>query len=248
MFSVRYWQAGQGRPVIMLDQTGWRDTPLHQALAEKYQVFSLELPGMGESDVNTVSQSVGELATVAARAAAALTTERYTIIGTSSVAHVALWQAIQSPDQVEALILVSPTVIKPVVGDGGVTAQQSHDSMFAHRANAQKFAPLNTDAFTKELELMRRLKVGVHDAQAESRLADVHCPTLAIFGKNDRLVSPEAARVYREKIPNCNIAIVYDAGHCIVGDRPEALVNSVVDYAEHWETFIVGHQSGVINP
>ena len=248
VFSVRYWQAGQGRPVIMLDQTGWRDTPLHQALAEKYQVFSLELPGMGESDVNTVSQSVGELATVAAHAAAALTKERYTIIGTSSVAHVALWQAIQSPDQVEALILVSPTVIKPAVGDGGVTAQQSHDSMFAHRANAQKFAPLNTDAFTKELELMRRLKVGVHDAQAESRLADVHCPTLAIFGRNDRLVSPEAARVYREKIPNCNIAIVYDAGHCIVGDRPEALVNSVVDYAEHWETFIVGHQSGVINP
>ncbi|MBC8279357.1 MAG: alpha/beta hydrolase [Chloroflexi bacterium] len=247
-FAVRYWQAGQGRPVIMLDQTGWRDTPLHEALAEKYQVFSLELPGTGDSATNTTSQSIGELASVAAEAASALTSERYTIIGTSFGAHVALWQAIQSPDQVEALILVSPAAIKPQGGAAETTVQEFHDSMFAHNENAQKFAPLASEIFAKESEFMRRLKVGVHDSEAESRLADIHCPTLAIFGKNDRLVSPEAARVYREKIPNSNIAIVYDAGHCIVGDRPEALVNSVVDYAEHWETFIVGHQSGVINP
>ena len=62
------------------------------------------------------------------------------------------------------------------------------------------------------------------------------------------MVAPEAARVYREKIPNCNIALVYDAGHCIIGDRPEALLNAVIDYAEHWETFIIGHQTGLINP
>ncbi len=232
----------------MLDQTGWHDTPLHEALAEKYQVFSLELPGMGDSNVNTDSQSVGDLASVVAGTASALTSERYTLIGTSFGAHVALWQAVQSPDQVEALILVSPAAIKPQWGTAETTAQEFHDSMFAHSENAQKFSPLAPDVFAKESELLRRLKVGGHDAEAESRLADIHCPTLAIFGKNDRLVSPEAARVYREKIPNCNIAIVYDAGHCIVGDRPEAMVNSVVDYAEHWETFIVGHQSGVINP
>ena len=71
---------------------------------------------------------------------------------------------------------------------------------------------------------------------------------MAVFGLNDRLVSPEAARVYREKIPNSNIAIVYDAGHCIIGERPEALLNLVADYAEQWETFIIGRQTGVINP
>ena len=43
-FSVRYWEAGQGRPVVMLDSTGWRRSMLHDALAEKYHIFSLELP------------------------------------------------------------------------------------------------------------------------------------------------------------------------------------------------------------
>ena len=34
-FKVRYWEAGNGRPVIMLDETEWRNTKLHEALAEK---------------------------------------------------------------------------------------------------------------------------------------------------------------------------------------------------------------------
>lgn len=247
-FSIRYWEAGQGRPVIMLDQTGWRNTLLHAALAEKYHIFSLEIPGTGDSEANSSSQSIIDLASVISEAAAALTTERYTIIGSSFGAHVALWQAIQTPDPVEALILISPMAIAPQSPAEVSTSQGFHDATFAHAENAQNFPPLSPEIFAKESELMGRLGSGVHDSAVETKLADIHCPTLAIFGKNDRLVSPEAARVYREKIPNSNIAIVYDAGHCIVGDRPEALVNSVIDYAEHWETFIVGYQSGVINP
>ena len=247
-FSVRYWEAGQGRPVIMLDQTGWRNTMLHGALAEKYHIFSLELPGMGDSAVNSTSQTVGDLATVAAAAATTLTSEKYTLIGSSFGANVALCQAVQSPHQVEALILVSPMAILPQESKANASSQEAHSMMFAHEENAQKFNPLSAEVFAKETELMARLSVVGHDALVEAKLGDIHCPTLAIFGKNDRLVSSESARVYREKIPNNNIAIVYDAGHCIVGDRPEALVNSVIDYAEHWETFIVGHKTGVINP
>ncbi|MDA1127963.1 MAG: alpha/beta hydrolase [Chloroflexi bacterium] len=247
-FSVRYWEAGQGRPVFMLDSTGWRNTMLQDALAEKYHIFSLELPGVGDSPVNTRSQSVGELATVAATAASALTSERYTLIGTSFGAHVALWQTLQSPDQVEALILISSTAIRPQNVSADATALEVHDLMFAHAENAQKHSPVAADIFAKESELARRLGSGIHDGEAEARLGEIRCPTLAIFGMNDRLVSPDAARVYKENIPNSNIAIVYDAGHCMIGERPQALVNSVTDYAEQWETFIVGHRAGLINP
>ena len=247
-FSVRYWEAGQGRPVVMLDSTGWRRSMLHDALAEKYQVFSMELPGFGDSPVNTRSQSVAELAATAANAASKLTSERFTLIGTSFGAHVALWQTIQMPEQVEALILISSTAIRPENIPAGATVLEAHQLMFAHPENAQKHPPIAGEIFAKESELARRLNSGVHDGEAEARLGEIRCPTLAVFGLNDRLVSPEAARVYREKIPNSNIAIVYDAGHCIIGERPEALVNAVADYAEQWETFIVGRQSGLVNP
>ena len=247
-FSIRYWEAGEGRPVFMLDSTGWRRSMLHDALAEKYHIFSLELPGLGDSPVNTRSQSIGELANTAAIAASALTSERYTVIGTSFGAHVALWQTLQKPDPVEALILISPTAFRPQNISADATALEAHQLMFAHPENAQKHPPIAGEIFAKESELARRLISGVHDREAEARLGEIRCPTLAVFGLNDRLVSPEAARVYREKIPNSNIAIVYDAGHCIIGERPEALTNAVADYAEQWETFIVGRQTGLINP
>jgi len=85
-------------------------------------------------------------------------------------------------------------------------------------------------------------------AQIESRLSDVQCPTLVVFGQEDRSVQPDAAATYRERIPNCNVAFVYAAGRDIPADRPQALLNLVSDYLERRETFIVQNRSGVINP
>ncbi len=85
-------------------------------------------------------------------------------------------------------------------------------------------------------------------ADMEARLPDVQCPTLVVFGRDDDSVQPDAAATYRERIPNCNIAFVYAAGHDIAGDRPQALINLVSDYLERRETFIVQNRSSVINP
>ena len=85
-------------------------------------------------------------------------------------------------------------------------------------------------------------------AGLEARLSDVKCPTLVVFGQEDRSVQPDAAATYRERIPNCNVAFVYAAGRDIPADRPQALLNLVSDYLERRETFIVQNRSGVINP
>ena len=50
------------------------------------------------------------------------------------------------------------------------------------------------------------------------------------------------------RLPNSNLSFVYDAGHLIEAERPEALVNAVSDYVELREAFIVGRQAGIINP
>ena len=84
--------------------------------------------------------------------------------------------------------------------------------------------------------------------ELEARLSDVQCPTLVVFGQEDRSVQPDAASTYRERIPNCNVAFVYAAGHDVATDRPHALVNLVSDYLERRETFIVQNRSGIINP
>jgi pimeloyl-ACP methyl ester carboxylesterase len=232
----------------MLEAATWGLFTLRDALAQTYRVIALELPGFGESPANTRSQSVQELADTMARASAQLAPDHYTLIGTSFAANVALWQTLRSPDRVEALVLIAPTALLPVATPSPGTPADTAKRLFAHPEKARGFPPVAPAIMTKEQALVQRLSGGRHDAEAEQRLSEIACATLVLFGSEDRVVAPEAARLYRARIPNSHIAFVYDAGHLIEAERPEALVNAVSDYVELRETFIVGRQTGIINP
>ena len=249
-FRIRYWESGPPRPasaVVMLEGMTWGLSKLRDALGQKYRVIALELPGFGASPPNTRSQSVQELANAVTQASAQVVPELYTLIGTSFSANVALWQTLQSPDKVEALVLIAPTALLPVVGPMASTPEETARRLLAHPEKAQGFASVDPAIVAKEQALVQRLTGGRHDAEAERRLGEISCATLVLFGSEDKLVAPAAARIYRERIPNSNIAFVYDAGHLIEAERPEALVNVVTDYVELQETFIVGRQTGIIN-
>jgi len=250
-FRIRYWESGPPQPVgvaVMLEGMTWGLSQLRGALAQKYRVIALELPGFGASPANTRSQSVQELANTMAQATAQMVPETYTLIGTSFGANVALWQTLQSPDKVEALVLIAPTALLPAAGPLAGTPEEMARRLFAHPEKARGFASVAPAIVAKEQALAQRLTGGRHDAEAECRLGEILCATLVLFGSEDKMVAPEAARIYRARIPNSNIAFVYDAGHLIEAERPEALVNAVSDFVELRETFIVGRQTGVINP
>jgi pimeloyl-ACP methyl ester carboxylesterase len=248
---IRSWEAGPPRPggaVVMLEGMTWGLSTLRDALAQKYRVIALALPGFGESPANTRSQSVQELANTVAQAAAQVVPETYTLIGTSFGAYVALWQTLQAPATVEALVLIAPTALLPAAGPLAGTPEDMAKRLFAHPEKARGCASVDPAIVAKEQALVQRLTGGRHDAEAERRLGEIPCATLALFGSEDKMVAPAAARLYRERIPNSNIVFVYDAGHLIEAERPEALVNAVSDYVELRETFIVGRQTGIINP
>ena len=247
-FRIRYREAGQGETVVMLDGMTWGPSNLHDALAQKYRVVAFELPGFGSSPVNASSQSVADLAETMARASAALIPDTYTLIGTSFGANVALWQTLQSPEKAEGLILISPTAILPEGGPMAGTPEQLAGQLLAHPENAHGLASLDPAVAAQELALTLRLGGGAHDGEAEGRLSEIQCATLAVFGSKDTMVATKAASIYREKIPNCNAALVYDAGHLIVAERPEALCGLVSDFVERRETFIVERGTGMINP
>ena len=66
-------EAGQGGSVVMLHGMGGLIlTRLHNELARKYRVLAFEMPGFGQSPVNTASQSVQDLAQTMAQATAQL--------------------------------------------------------------------------------------------------------------------------------------------------------------------------------
>jgi pimeloyl-ACP methyl ester carboxylesterase len=244
-------EAGQGNPVVILESPshlGWGLSELHDALAQNYRVIAFELPGFGYSPVNTRSQSINDLANIATQAAQKIAQDKYTLIGTSFSANVALWQTLQAPDQVEALILISPTALQPTSDLTAGTLEQMAKGLLVHPGKVSGLPLADPAIVAKEQSLMRRLQSANHEAEVESRLSEIRCATLVVFGSKDRMVSPEAAGIYREKIPNSNVSIVYDAGHVIIAERPEALINTVADYVERHEAFVVSRLNSLINP
>ncbi len=206
---IRFRESGSGSVAVILDDGVWGIAPLHEPLAARCRVVRLDLAGFAGMSPESAPKSAGDLAALVAQAIGEITADKYTLIGASSGATVALRQTLLAPDSVEALVLLSPIAVLPT-GDSSAAGNQ--------------------------------------DAEVEARMEEIACATLAMFGVNDRMAAPEAARVYRERIPNSNISLVYDAGHALLSDRPEAVIGAVTDFVERRETFIVGRESGVINP
>lgn len=259
--SLNCREAGAGLPVVILEGLNWGQSRFYAALARQFHVFVLELPGAAAAVwAGGISEITGQLAGGAP----------YSLIGASPAANLALRIALQDPaeaeeeaERLEALILISPTAIRPVPAPASLTPEQWAGRLLAYPERQPDLAGLvawldklaansgsgaDSGYEPDAAAAARCFLPAAGAAQLESRLGQVRCPTLVALGSRDKLVTPEAAALYRRQIPNCHVSLVYDAGHIIAAERPEALSNVVADFVENRETFVVTRQRSVINP
>jgi pimeloyl-ACP methyl ester carboxylesterase len=98
------------------------------------------------------------------------------------------------------------------------------------------------------MALVQPIKGTGRDTELEEKLGGVQTQTLVVFGTADKVVPPAMGRTYRERMPNCHYVMVYDAGHAVAAERPEALTNTITDFLDLRETFIVSRRDSRINP
>src|SRR2546423_933557 len=77
------------------------------------------------------------------------------------------------------------------------------------------------------------------DPDLEGKLSGLSMPVLVLFGTEDQVIPTEMGRIYREKLPNCQLVFVYDAGHALDAERPEAFASVVLDFLDRREGFLV---------
>lgn len=250
-FRIRYQEAGQGAPLVSLHGAGgMRISRAHALLAEQSRVIAFEVPGFGHSPPNERSQSMPELARTMAQAMANLGLERFNLMGHSFGGTLALWLAVQQPERIQALVLVAPAAIRPA-GERprrGLSPEERMALLYAHPERQAPMPPPDPAILAKQQALVSRVSGPARDETLESRLPGLQIPVLVLFGTLDRVIPPEMGRLYCEKLPNCHLVLVYDAGHAIDADRPEAFVSVVGDFLQHHEGFLVNRQSGLINP
>jgi 4,5:9,10-diseco-3-hydroxy-5,9,17-trioxoandrosta-1(10),2-diene-4-oate hydrolase len=189
---VRYLEAGQGSPVVILDgDNGLTQSPLSTMLAQQFRVIVCDLA----SAEDVVPRDLAHKLT---QATSVIGLDHYVLVSTSTSSSLALWQAIEAQKRLDALVLVSPST--------------------------------------------------PDDVELESRLRDIQAPTLVLVGTNDTSLPPETGRRYVEQLSNCYYVMVYDAGHAIEKERPEALATTVCDFVERRGAFIVESNSSALNP
>ena len=247
-FRVRYLEAGQGPTLVHFHGAGGvRLTGGHDRLAERFRVLAVEVPGFGAS-VNKTSRSTPELALSLAGVIRALGVDRYSLWGTSFGGRLALWLALQAPEGIDALVLEAPAAIvpegsRPPAG----TPEERMRLLFAHPERQPPPPPEDPEVRARQQALLRRIGSPTRE-ETEARLPELAVPTLVLFGTEDRVIPPEMGRVYREKVPSCSYLLVYDAGHEVAADRPEAFAAVVADFLTHREQFIVSQASGLKYP
>ena len=248
-FHIRYLEAGEGAPLVHLHGAGGlRLNAAHDLLARQFRVIAFEMPGFGAED-NQRSRDMAQLAGTMAKAVQALGLRHCNLMGTSFGGKVALFLALQAPELVRALVLEAPAAIRPE----GTQAPSGSPEAIAQRlyAHPERMPPLpNVDpAVAMRIAMFtRRLRGPDRDAALEARLPGLTIPVLAVFGTRDAVIPPEVGRLYKDLIPDAHLMFVYDAGHAIAAERPEAFVEVVGDFLEREDAFVISRAKTVILP
>jgi len=249
-FRIRYMESGQGAPLVHLHGAGGlRLTFAHDLLSRRHRVVAFEMPGFGQSPENTKTQSMRELAATMGRAIGTLGLDTFNLMGASFGGKTALWLALEAPERVRALVLEAPAAIRqPGAASPSGSPEEIARALYAHPERLTDL-PLPDPAIrAKTQPLVQRLRGPDRDAELEPRLRGLATPTLVLFGTLDRVIAPAMGRVYRELMPNCHLVFVYDAGHVISTDRPEAFAEVTLDFLDRHEAFVISRAETLIHP
>lgn len=250
-FSVRYHEAGDGDPLLVVHGAGGvRLTPALGILAEGFRVCAVELPGWGEA-ANERSQTLDDLAVTVAAVGEAIGLARYYLLGTSLGGAVALHVALLHPDRVSALILEAPAQFR--VGSRSPAEVPPDQMVRAFRAHPERepaFEPPDPQAMARYWPIVERVLVRApeYDEDVVARMRECQVRTLVLFGTKDGIIAPENGRIYRRHLPNCTLQYVYDAAHDIQADRPEAFADVTSDFLHRGTHYLLPDADTLINP
>jgi len=243
---------GEGQPVLLINGLGsnvamW--DPLLKRL-EGFQVITFDAPGVGQSQAPLVPYTLSRIAAVASSVLDELGHEHVDVLGYSLGGAVAQQLAIQDPERVRRLVLVSSSC-----GAGAIPgsllalmavmtpARHYTKSGYSVAMKLVRLAPAE-----KESDALREQMANWHhEAYPSVRgytlqmaamsmfnslpwLHRVKQPTLVLSGSDDRLVPLANAAVLAAYLPNARLRIFDRWGHYLLHDAASGAGDTVADF------------------
>ncbi|MER6981803.1 alpha/beta fold hydrolase [Streptomyces carpinensis] len=228
-FDVNLWTAGSGSPVLFLH--GYErhpgGAPFLQRLAASHTVYAPEQPGYGNSTGFEHVQDIFDLALFYRELVRSLGVERIDVIGHSTGGMVAAELAALSPEIIGKLVLVDAFGLwlddqpaqDPFGAADEVKAAKWHDPAAIPNPEPTIFVPDPEDPHgeiffqAQNLATATKFMWPIADRGLRRRLPYVRARSLVVNGASDGLVPTAYAKEFVRLIPQCELAVIADAGH-----------------------------------
>lgn len=223
--DIYYEIHGEGEPVVLIaglnsDHTLYRE--LIPRLAERYQVVAFDNRGMGQTDKPDIPYSIEMMADDTAGLLNALGIKQAHVLGTSMGGRIATALALQHPQQVKSLILVS-TVMKSLKGTP-MTWSRRLVRLMLKIPMIRGPHPYYAVARQREASL-------TYDCM--DRLNEIHVPTLILHGKKDKIAPYRLAEEMHSGIKDSKM-ITFHGGHLFFILRQKQFIEAIADFLERW--------------
>ena len=264
--TVNYVDYGEGspdrHPVVLVHGLGgsWQNwlENIPRMAAEGRRVIALDLPGHGFSDMPAARISISGYGATVNALCDELDIGEVVLVGNSMGGFVSAETAIQFPDRVERLVLISAAGI--TTNDVSRAPMMAASRVFALVAalaatRSQKLVArprLRVPMFAQIIRYPQRIRADLlHEITYSSgregfthalsailgydfrdRLTEISCPTLIIWGKHDMLVPDKDAAEYERLIPNSRKVVLSETGHVAMLERPQTVNDLLVEFAD----------------
>ena len=220
-WPVRYQAAGEGEPVVLVHglsgSTRWWSRNV-QAIAERYRVYLVDLPGFGTMRRSRRRFILAEAAGWLSEWMDAVGLKRAHLVGHSMGGYICLNLAASRPEAVRRLVLVAPAGVPTGRSMVGYLGPLLGAALYARPS----FLPvLVRDALRTGPTTLWRAARDLLAEDARLGLRRVEAPTLLIWGERDPLVPPAIGDLLRGEIPDSRLLVLERSAHVPMFDRPE---------------------------
>jgi len=212
-----------------------------RAISHKHEVVAIDLPGHGRSDGDGF-RSCAEHAFFVGGLIERLGWESCTVAGHSLGGGVALSVAIYFEARVRGLMLidtgarlrVSPTVLDLArkAAEGGSDGGGDSRLGYADSTPQDVVDRLNAVNAGCDPKVIYKDWIADDCFDVTSRLAQIVAPTMAICGDQDTLTPLKYHEFLRDKMPQCELVTIPNAGHWPFVENPEAFDRAVQEFLE----------------
>jgi pimeloyl-ACP methyl ester carboxylesterase len=241
--ACRVWEKGRGSPVFYLAGLAGlpRWTPFLDRLAERHRVIAPSLPGFpGALGHDRLDQPLDWVAAVLDLLEGA-GLERGDLIGASVGGALAAEAAAMAPGLVRRLVLIAPFgLYDKAMPPADLWAQRPGSAPALLSARPETYAAFVAPpeggnaaewsiAMTRASEAAARLLWPLGDTRLERRLHRIRCPTLLLWGAQDKVLAPAYAERFAAAIAGpSTVRILPGAGHLADLDASAAAAEAVI--------------------